>query len=128
MNNNEELNDSFIFDEIDDTLASLDSSFLKKARKEIIKNNGDTEVIDKAIEERKRRDKIIEKEERQNKKIIRDAAIIGIASGLIPNKKTSNHVDLMSSEKDLVSKGEYEPYQFEEQELEDDDYYYDDLD
>lgn len=128
MNNNEELNDSFIFDEIDDTLASLDSSFLKKARKEIIKNNGDTEVIDKAIEERKRRDKIIEKEERQNKKIIRDAAIIGIASGLISNKKTSNHVDLMSSEKDLVSKGEYEPYQFEEQEFEDDDYYYDDLD
>ena len=32
----------------------------------------------------------------------------------------------MSWEQDLVNKGEYEPYNFEEENMEEDDYYYED--
>ena len=32
----------------------------------------------------------------------------------------------MSWEEDLVKKGEYEPYNFEEEEMEEDDFYYED--
>ena len=41
-------------------------------------------------------------------------------------KKKSSYSYLMPWEQELVDKGEYEPENFEEEELEEDDYYYED--
>ena len=42
------------------------------------------------------------------------------------NSKNSNSSSLMPWEKELVDKNVYEPYHFEEEDLEDDDYYSED--
>lgn len=132
------IDDSNIFDYLDETFANVDISILEKVRQENIKNNEDTEIIDKAIKERKRRDEEIIKEKKQEeleerkwRKRYRRATFFGLLSGIFDgfnNKSTSygNPDYLMPWEKDLTNKGEYEYFNFEEDELEEDDFYYED--
>lgn len=60
---------------------------------------------------------------------------MGLITGLLKNISESNNdnkekeldkYDLTEEEKEKVKKGEYEPWNFEEEDLEDDDYYYED--
>ena len=134
------VDDSPIFDALDNYFASLPLNVLEEARKQNIENGEDTEIIDKAIKERIRKDselkktqeKIVEKErqyQREKRKAIRKSILAGIFSSFIDNSINSNensYGDLTSFEKDQVNNGNYELFQFEEEELEDDDYYYED--
>lgn len=52
--------------------------------------------------------------------------IFGGSSINSSSKKQEKTDWLMSWEQDLVNKGEYEPYNFEEENMEEDDYYYED--
>lgn len=134
------VDDSPIFDALDNYFASLPLNVLEEARKQNIENGEDTEIIDKAIKERIRKDaelkktqeKIVEKErqyQREKRKVIRKSILAGIFSSFIDNSINSNensYCDLTSFEKDQVNNGNYELFQFEEEELEDDDFYYED--
>lgn len=127
---------------LDDFIAGMPLGILEEVRRQDIANGDDTEIIDKAIAKRKRKNEIIrmeqekqrkiqEAEERKWRKRYRRAAFFGLLYGLFDGinsaKKSSSNTDyLMPWEQDLVNKGEYEPYNFEEEELEEDDYYYDD--
>ena len=129
---------------LDDFIASMPLEVLEAVRKQDVANGDDTEIMDKAITERKRRDEIIrreqerqqklqEAEERKWRKRYRRAAFFGLLSGLFEglsdssSNSSSNDTDyLMPWEQDLVDKGEYEPYHFEEEEMEEDDFYYED--
>jgi hypothetical protein len=125
-------------DALDDYIASFPSEVLEAVRQQDIANGDDTEIIDKAIAERKIRDKSIRKEqekqqklqeaeERERKKKYRRAALFGILSGLNKsNTKSSDTDNLMPWEQELVDSGKYEPYNFEEEEMEEDDFYYED--
>ena len=132
---------SFNFDEssylnmIDDKLSNLDLDVLIKAKYELLKDNKDTSVIDKAINENRRRTIIMEKEkereEKERSKQFRSGLFWGLISGLTSdsgssssNSKSDN--DLMPWEEDAIKNDHYEPHNFEEEELEDDDYYFDD--
>ena len=109
------IDDSVVYNTIDETLANLDITILEKARQESIKAGESTEILDKAIDERKKRDRLI-KEEKSLNKII---GLLGFISGLFQKKPKSST---------MIEDKEYEPYNFEEEELEEDDYHYDDLD
>lgn len=109
------IDESVVYSTIDETLANLDITVLEKVRQESIKNGESTEILDKAIEERKKRDKLIKEEKSLNKGI----GLLGFISGLFQKKPKSNK---------LIEDKEYEPYNFEEEELEEDDYHNDDLD
>lgn len=50
------IDDSGIFDAMDETLANVDISILEKARQEDIKKSKSTKILDKAINERNKRD------------------------------------------------------------------------
>ena len=89
------IDESVIFDRVDEVLASLDIGTLELVRQNLIEKNEDTSIIDKVIEDKKRR-----------------------------NQNIDN--GLMSWEEDLVKKCEYEPFHFEEENMEEDDYYYED--
>ena len=109
-----------------------------------VANGDDTEIMDKAIAERKRRDEVIRKEQERQQKLqeaeerkwrkrYRRAAFFGLLSGIFDglsgsnsNTNSSDTDYLMPWEEDLVKKGEYEPYHFEEEDMEEDDYYYED--
>ena len=133
-----------LFKYLDNLMASQDLNVLLKAREQCIKDGTPTDVIDKAINERKRRDKEaltrkvkdslkegIEEQRRAHKmakryrKQIRRAIISGLFSGLLGSSNSSNP-DIMPWEQDYIDKGDYEPYQFEEEELEEDDFYNED--
>lgn len=137
------IDDSGVFKAIDETLANIDISILEQARQNDINNGESTEILDKAIAERKRRDEAIRKEQERQQKIqeaedrkwrkkYRRAGLFGFFSGLFGglsnSTASSRHDDLMPWEEDLVKKREYEPYRFEEENTEEDDYYHDDLD
>ena len=133
-----------LFDYLDDLMASQDLSVLEKAKEQCIKDGTPTDVIDKAINERKRRDKIAlkhrvkdalkegihesienRKRNKRYRKMIRRAIFSGFFSGLLGSSKGSNP-DLNPWEQDYIDKGDYEPYQFEEEDLEEDDFYSED--
>lgn len=133
-----------LFNYLDDLMASQDLSVLEKAKKQLIKDGTPTDVIDKAINERKRRDRIalrkrvknalkegihesIENRRRNKRyrKMIRRAIFSGFFSGLLGSSKGSNP-DINPWEQDYIDKGDYEPYQFEEEDLEEDDFYNED--
>ena len=130
------VDDEGLEDVLDDFIAEMPIEVLEEVRKQDIANGEDTEIIDKAILERKRRDEIIQQEqERQEaeqkkwKKIHRRAALYGLLNGLSNSKSNKDSTDtdnLMPWEEDLVNKKEYEPYHFEEEDMEEDDYYYED--
>jgi hypothetical protein len=129
---------------LDDFIAGMPLEVLEAVRQQDIANGDDTEIMDKAIAERKRRDEVIRKEqerqqrlqeaeERKWRKRYRRAAFFGLLSGLFDGLSSSNSSNnssdtdyLMPWEEDLVEKGEYEPYHFEEEEMEEDDFYYED--
>lgn len=121
------IDDSKLFDNIDELLANLDIKFLMEVKLELMKEGKDTSIIDKAINERNRRDKIITKRKKINQKrlnkLTRQALLMGLINGLSNNNKSS---DLMSWEEDAIKNNGYEKYNFEEEELEEDDYYFDD--
>ena len=129
------IDDSIIFENIDETLANVDIKYLMQAKLELMKEGKDTSVIDKAIKERKRRDEAIKKnnerrvnQERRMSKMKRRALIWGLIDGLSSSIKSNNTVenDLMSWEEDAVKNGGYKSHNFEEEELEEDDYYFED--
>ena len=129
---------------LDNFIAGMPLEVLEAVRKQDIENGEDTEIMDKAIAERKRRDEAIrreqerqqrlqEAEERKWRKRYRRAAFFGLLSGIFDGLSSSNSNSsssdtdyLMPWEQDLVDKGEYEPYHFEEEEMEEDDFYYED--
>lgn len=134
------VDDDGIEDFLDDFIADMPLEILEEVRKQDIAAGEDTEIIDKAIRERKRRDKIIQQEQESQRKIEeaeqkkwrkihRRAALYGLLNGLSNSKSNKDLTDtdnLMPWEEDLVKKKEYEPYHFEEEEMEEDDYYYED--
>ena len=88
------VDDSPIFDALDNYFASLPLNVLEEARKQNIENGEDTEIIDKTIKERIRKDaelkktqeKIVEKErqyQREKRKAIRKSILAGIFSSFI---------------------------------------------
>ncbi len=93
--------DSFIFDMIDGELSNFDLDTLYKIRRKFEANNYDTEVIDKIIVSKEKEEKL---------------------------SKSDDFDELMPWEREEVDSGNYEPFNFEEEDLEDDDYYNDDLD
>lgn len=122
-----------ILENVDETLANIDASQLKYLKKKFEENNDDTEIIDKALKERIRRDKIAEeikrKEEKAKRKQMRRAIFWGIVSGLSSNQINKNdYSDLMPWEQDEINNKNYETFNFEEEEMEEDDFYYEDLD
>lgn len=132
------IDDSFIYEQIDERLANIDLTTLEKMKQASIDNEENTELIDKAIIERKKRDKILleqkKREERENlksSKMRKRSILFGILSGLFgsnSNKSKVNQPSFMPWEEKEIKKGNYEAYQFEEEELEDDDYYNEDID
>lgn len=129
------INDLIVFDRIDETLANVDVKYLMKAKLELMKEGKDTSVIDKAIEERKRRDKILRinnerraNQEGKNSKMKGRALLCGLIDGLSSGIKSNDVIDnnLMSWEEDAIKNDGYESHNFEEEELEEDDYYFED--
>ena len=129
MSHTYKIDDSIVFKRVDDTLASLDINTLEKVREELIKKGEDTELIDKAIIERKRRDEIIKEKNKEHdkemRKLSRMALLSGLFGGLI-SKNSNSSSDLMSWEEDAIKNDGYKDYNFEEEELEEDDFYYED--
>ena len=132
------IDDSQVFDAIDDKLSNIDLKNLYKIKEKLESSNDDTELIDKAIVNRKKKD-LIEKEnlkrlrkhERKENHLSLGQILCGLFLGLPKNKKSTNTKKiehLMPWEQEEVNKGNYETWNFEEEELEDDDYYNDDLD
>ena len=117
--------DSKLFNEIDNRLSNLDLLTLEKAKKELSKENKSTEIVDKAIKERKRKDYIKEKQEKNYNKMLRKALFWGLVSGLAGGKSTPSD-ELMPWEREAILNGDYSNYNFEEEELEEDDFYYED--
>ena len=111
------MDDSFIFDEIDDILLNVDLDTLKQARENMINNGEDTSIIDNTINKKLEIERKEKEEDKQYRKLCRDAAFLGLVGGLITDRK--NKINYNNN---------YEPYQFEEEELEDDDYYNEDID
>lgn len=93
-----------IFDVIDAYIESLPKEVLEKVRQMDIEEGRDTEIIDKALKNKKQKEK--------NRKMI-DVFVIETLSN--SDSKTSTNDD-------------YEDYQYEEEKLEEDDYHFDDLD
>ncbi|MBR1376412.1 MAG: hypothetical protein IJ565_01165 [Bacilli bacterium] len=105
---------------------SLDLNTLLEIKRQMVKNGDDTELIDGAIEYAKKMNSNID----ESSNLIGKAAKVGALASILDifsNSKSKNtNSDLMPWEQDLVDKGEYEPYHFEEEEMDEDDYYYED--
>ena len=129
MSANYSIDDSIIFDKVDNMLANYDLEDLMKVKSELLKEGKDTSVIDKAIKERKRRDEIIRKNEIRKiiqERRMRRELMLGLFKGVASGAKSKSDNDLMPWEEDALKKEGYEPHNFEEEELEEDDYYFDD--
>ena len=103
------IDDSMVYESIDKMFDDIDLEYLIMARDELIRDGEDTEIIDKVIEKRKGN------KERESKDI--DVSKMGSILGLIEGLKKKNNSDVDN---------DYEDYNFEEEELEDDDYYFED--
>lgn len=116
---------------------------LEKIRNDDEKHGKSTEIIDKAINKRKKMDAYIksskDKEKREQDRIMKEQKsykrvlffelLSGIFEGIgnLGNTTKKSDTDyLMPWEQDLVNKGEYESYNFEEEDMDEDDYYYED--
>ncbi len=82
--------------------------------------------ISNEINELEKNLKELEKAKKENEKKIKKTLFFGFLYKLFNNSKSKNDTTLMSWEEDLVKKGEYEPFHFEEENMEEDDYYYED--
>ena len=97
---------------------------LKEIRKEALKYNVDTKILDDYIKA------ALSKKYKRNKKSGVSLSKALLMSFLLSDTKGANYSDsdLMPWEEDTVKNGGYEPFNFEEENLEEDDFYYDDLD
>ena len=103
-----EEDDERLFQYLDKYIESMPLEVLQQSRMKIKQENGDTSIIDKAIYNK------IQKEQKSKNKLSLFEII-----GLLFTEKNKNKCSANS---------EYEPYQYEEEELEEDDYYYEDMD
>ena len=103
-----EEDDKRLFQYLDEYIESLPLEVLEQSRMKIVQENGDTSIIDKAINNK------IQKEQKLKNK----TSLFEII-GLLFSKKNKN---------DYINNNEYKPYQYEEEELEEDDYFYEDID
>lgn len=119
-----------LFEYLDQRIEELPMEVLEKTKEKTISENGDTEILDKAInnkiKKQKEQEKMLQTERKLNRKSIFWTLISTIFGASKDNKKLNNDFDLTSYEREEINKGNYEPYQFEEEELEDDDYYFED--
>ena len=93
-----------IFDYLDEYIESMPMEVLQQARLKTIKENGDTSYLIKQYKTKK------------EKKIPKNGISV------------FNLFSLKNNKNKKINNNSYEPYQFEEEELEEDDYYYEDLD
>lgn len=123
--------DSYIFNELDDKIANVPLEVLEKVKKENARLGEDNEIIDKAIEERIKRGKLIKEKKEITKcdnKISIMRAIYNLFFKNSNNKKSEQDYLFSKIEQEEIDKGNYELYQFDEEDLEDDDYYFEDID
>lgn len=102
-----------LFDKLDAYIESMPIEVLNQARQKTIEDSEDTSILDKAIKKKKQKEKEIIK---NNKKGLFGMFIWNL---LFDNKNTTKQEDIYN---------DYEPYNFEEEDLEEDDFYYEDLD
>ena len=95
-----------------------------KKDKEFQRNKKVTKILegDKAIKNKLAHQQKLEEEEKLERKRMRKSILAGFISGLFGSKKENKN------EKISLYENDYEPYQFEEEEVEEDDYHDDDLD
>lgn len=109
------VDDDELYNAILNRLPYIDEDVLLKVKKELIKNNKDIEAIDEIIENNK-----LKSIQEKQMKIVNN------------EKRNINFFQLFNifKKKDKTQKSnkDYEDYQLEEQELEEDDFHYDDLD
>lgn len=84
------------------------------------------EECEELIKQGELREKIQKENKNHNKKGHPFLKTVILSMGTKPNKKKTKDKSLMSWEPDLVDKKEYEPYHFEEENMEEDDFYYED--
>lgn len=103
MSREYEFDESSLLDQVDNMLENMDPKYLLQSREELIKEGKDTEIIDKALY----------KQQEQKQK---PPGLLDLLFGM----NTKKNKETISKEND------YEPYNFEEEDLEEDDYYYED--
>ena len=108
------IDENQIIDAIDDKLANIDLNTLYKIKENLESTNDDTELIDKAIAKKKK----------EQKHLTFSEVLAGIFLSSSKKTKKDKKIDyLMPSEQNEVKKGNHDSWNFEEEELEDDDYY-----
>lgn len=118
--------------EIEEEISCIeDIDELERIKKVMIDYEFDIDYISKMIYNLKRRNKEIrmqnEKQNKMERELYRNAFFSGLFSGLFSSgHKKKNTSYLMPWESDLVKKGDYDSWSFEEEELDEDDYYYED--
>lgn len=115
-------NNDPLFDRLDAYIESMSWGVLEKARNQTILEGKDTSILDKAIKNKLAQQKRLEEQEKLESKRMRSAIFKGFMAGLFNASNNDKNDFTNLYEKD------YELYNFEEEELEEDDYYYDDLD
>lgn len=104
------VDDEFIGNVIEEKLSTMDLDTLYQVRRKLEEEGEDTDLIDKAI--------AIHKQNQKKEDSSLGDFLLGTFLGLSSGKKKKRP----SQEK------EYEPWNLEEEELEEDDYHFDDLD
>lgn len=107
------INEEKIFEFIDTYIESLPKEVLEKVRQMDIEEGRDTEIIDKALKNKREKEKQKKKEKKEMKNKMVDAFVLGLLNGNTAKQSINDN---------------YEDYQYEEEELEEDDYHFDDLD
>lgn len=111
---------------------AYDLETLYKIREKIKSENKDLDLIDKAIKKKleieSNNKTRLEQENKRFKKSMKKAAFAGLLSGLFSGNKKSNKSDLSDWEVQEINKGNYEHMNFEEEDMDEDDFYSDDLD
>ena len=111
---------------------AYDLETLYKIREKIKSENKDLDLIDKAIKKKleieSNNKTRLEQEDKKFKKSMKKAAFTGLLSGLFSSKNKTNKSDLSDWEVHEINKGNYEPMNFEEENMDKDDFYSDDLD
>jgi len=113
-----EINDNDLFDKLDFYIENMPLEVLEETKIKLLEDGSDTSVIDKAIKNKKIEIRKNEIKRKNNNKIIGKTLLSCTILGLRSNSKTEDFNDKIN----------YDSTSFEEEELEDDDYYYEDLD
>ena len=115
---------------LDAYIESTPMEVLEKVSEYNIKNDEDNRIIQKAIKNKKKKIKELNNQKRKNviSNTLGAFSILDAILSLFSSSTKRNNSNYSDVENDEILKGNYEPYQFEEEDLEEDDYYYDDLD